>query len=418
MKKRKIIAIFGVLLFLTLISVMFSEESVLGEGEKVAIFKEIWAIVDNRYPLFEEKGVDWDEVYQRYLPKVQAVADEETFYTILGAMFRELRDGHTQITATPLVREPRGVVPLPLLEIEGKIYVAKLPETSLLYEQGVRAGMELVAIDNMDVAERIDRIKEQLYWSTPHGGRYNAIQLLTFGLLSEQAKLEFLPEHTVFAQREVQQTETDFWYEILPNGIGYLRIPSWSSRINPLQQFEEALAELKDTPALILDARGNPGGDDRLAARACGRLVQERTFFTSFRQKFVTFGFGWMTPRIPRYVRPRGNWQYEGLLVILIDEGINSSGEFFVQGLQASKRATTIGRITAGSSGNPKNYTVGDISFRVSSWIEYDAQGELIEGRGIEPHIYVTGDVELLKLGKDPFLEKALTYLEGKMGIK
>lgn len=415
MEARKFFPVFCSIVLFLIVSGMVAEGSAPGEGERVEIFKEIWGIVHDRYPLFAEKGVDWEEVYQEYLPQVQGAEDGEQFYGLLGAMFRELRDGHTQITSTPLEREPRGIVPLPLLEIHGQIYVSELSEESPLYEKGVRPGMELVAVDGMPVDERIERFKEQLYWSTPHGGRYNAIQLLTFGLLSEKAELKFLPELTVLAQREVSQGETEFWYELLPNGIGYLRIPSWSSGIQPLQQFEKALEELKDTKALILDSRGNPGGDDRLASRAAGRLLQERTLFTSFRQKFVTFGFGWLTPSIPRYVRPRGDWQYEGHLVILIDEGINSSGEFFVQGLQASQRATTVGRITAGSSGNPKSYTVADIGFRVSTWIEYDAQGELVEGRGIEPHIFVEGDVELLALGKDPFLEKALTYLEDKL---
>lgn len=62
-------------------------------------FDALWTILDEHYCFFEEKGVDWNAMHDKYA----AYIDEETNYVdlfnICGAMLNELRDGHTNLSS-------------------------------------------------------------------------------------------------------------------------------------------------------------------------------------------------------------------------------------------------------------------------------------------------------------------------------
>lgn len=411
MKKSRSILFFIVCLAIILLTIVVrtgvNDEK---QGGYIEAFREIWGIVHKQYPLFDVKGIDWQAKFSDYDPLVRDADCLEEFRCLLAQMFRELQDGHTHIVSNPRQITPKGRVPIPFIDIEGCIYVSTFPSKHSTNHSDIRPGMELLAVDGLAVEESIAQIKSNLYWSTREAGRYNAIALLTYGSLKESVELEFSCGNTFVLDRKPYEQE-GFTHYIISDTFGYIRIPTWSYSARPLEYFEKALEEVKHTQALIIDLRGNSGGDDRLASRAAARLIQERTLFTRYQRRFVTLGIGWFTPPIPRRISPGGPWQYENPVVILIDEGVASAAEIFVQGLHHSKRAITIGRTTAGSMGNPQLFSVADIEFRVSTRIEYNPQGQIMEGLGIQPHVMVRGLQEINE-GRDPFLEKALVFLQ------
>lgn len=63
-------------------------------------FESLWKIMDEHYCFFEEKGVDWNEVYARYSPKVSNQMTSKELFDMCADMLNELRDGHTNLTAT------------------------------------------------------------------------------------------------------------------------------------------------------------------------------------------------------------------------------------------------------------------------------------------------------------------------------
>ncbi|MDE7396268.1 MAG: S41 family peptidase [Muribaculum sp.] len=63
-------------------------------------FDMLWTILDQRYCFFEEKGVDWNEVYNRYLPKVSDKMTDRELFFVCADMLNELRDGHTNLISS------------------------------------------------------------------------------------------------------------------------------------------------------------------------------------------------------------------------------------------------------------------------------------------------------------------------------
>lgn len=59
-------------------------------------FEAAWNRINDVYPFFEFKEIDWEAVHSRYRPLVDAAEDGE-FHAILDDMLAELRDGHVYL---------------------------------------------------------------------------------------------------------------------------------------------------------------------------------------------------------------------------------------------------------------------------------------------------------------------------------
>ncbi len=91
---------------LIIISLFFSYscEKLFMEPDKPAdpetIFEEIWTFADTHYSFFEEKDVDWDEVYERYRPKIYEGMTSIELFDVCADMLYELKDGHVNLVSS------------------------------------------------------------------------------------------------------------------------------------------------------------------------------------------------------------------------------------------------------------------------------------------------------------------------------
>jgi C-terminal processing protease CtpA/Prc len=85
---------------------LFTDEP---ENEPVAIFNNIWEDFNENYGIFEERGVNWDQVYQEYSNQITEVSDEDDLFNVISSMLAELDDGHVTLTAPgrPVFRSNR-----------------------------------------------------------------------------------------------------------------------------------------------------------------------------------------------------------------------------------------------------------------------------------------------------------------------
>lgn len=68
-------------------------------GEHVANFEYLWKEFNEKYAFFEEKGVNWQSVHRRYLPRVIQARSDAAFFSVLADMLDELRDGHVNLVS-------------------------------------------------------------------------------------------------------------------------------------------------------------------------------------------------------------------------------------------------------------------------------------------------------------------------------
>jgi C-terminal processing protease CtpA/Prc len=202
-------------------------------------------------------------------------------------------------------------------------------------------------------------------------------------------------------------------WEKMENNIGLIHVSRlWNRQGEDLiDQFDTALGALMDTDGLVLDLRGNGGGNSIFADQIAGRFITEPFVYgyEEYPVRLYTRGFRKTTSY---QVQPRGEI-YQGALVVLTDEYVMSSAEWLVGALKDSGRAITVGRTTSGSTGNPiRFYLPGGGWVRYSTAAFYRPNGTLVEGIGYVPDIPLHWTVEEYLSGNDPDLQAALQSMK------
>lgn len=62
-------------------------------------FDALWRIIDTHYCFLDEKGLDWNEVYARYSPRISPEMSREELFNVCADMLAELKDGHTNLSS-------------------------------------------------------------------------------------------------------------------------------------------------------------------------------------------------------------------------------------------------------------------------------------------------------------------------------
>jgi carboxyl-terminal processing protease len=370
------------------------------------IFDTLWHEVDWRYSYLGIKQIDWPAQKATFRPLAEAAADDESFYKVLQEMLATLKDGHTHLASYPGMKPVLGTG-LDLVMAEGQFVVADESQVA----PAVKRGDVAVAVDGRPVADvaadlrkltsasteaQMERhLAQRLLWG-PKGSQVNVTLRRPDGQTYDlQLSRDFQPGPGVtFMQRQIE-------------GFGYIKVGQLGGDV--VAHFDKALESHRNAPGLILDLRGNGGGNDTLAEAMSGRLIQQETPWAKIQLRMAPF---W-SPKISRKVAPRGEWQYTGPVVMLIDGGVFSSADFFAGGLARSGRVKAVGSPTAGGSGNPVWLTLpGGAKVAISRWIEYFADGTPVEGNGTHPDVEVRPTIADISAGRDPALQKAVELLK------
>lgn len=172
--------------------------------------------------------------------------------------------------------------------------------------------------------------------------------------------------------------------------------------------FDRLLERFRWAPALVLDVRMNGGGSDALAYEVAGRFTST-TRTGGYYQVRDGLRHDVFTALAGRGVVPRGAWQFTRPVVLLTGRGAFSATEGFVSALRTMPNVTDVGDTTEGGAGHPSVFPLRDgYGISVSRWIEYTADRQPIDGRGIAPDRAVAYDPEAVALGEDETLAVAL----------
>jgi carboxyl-terminal processing protease len=197
--------------------------------------------------------------------------------------------------------------------------------------------------------------------------------------------------------------------------VAYMRIPSFGE-----DRFEAAaldrLREFRRAPALVVDLRGNGGGDTPWRLRKALAAGSYRTWEIVAESGAVRPGLltRALTPLAMALARVP---EYDGELVLLVDAGCGSACEDLVVSLKDAGRATLVGDTTTGSTGQPVVRTFeGGIGFRVGARRVAFPDGRPFEGVGIAPDVVVRPAPDDLRAGRDPVLERGLAVARERLG--
>ena len=167
-----------------------------------------------------------------------------------------------------------------------------------------------------------------------------------------------------------------------------------------LDEFDNELArQLVDRKGLILDIRGNVGGNNH-----------EKLLEFLSRKSYVTHKTRDGSPGQDSPVAA------DVPIVLLIDERTTSDAEIFAQGFRELGLGTIIGTTTYGAVLGTEHHTLIDGStFTLPSVGWYTLKGDALENQGVAPDSAVPLNLTRLERGEDNQLEETVKLLMNKI---
>jgi C-terminal processing protease CtpA/Prc len=388
-------------------------------------FDVLWREIGASYAYFDKKTTDWARVKVLYQPKFKAAMTRERLIALLEQVLEELYDHHTHLN-TNTASSPRLVpsgADVWAAWRNDKAIITQVRQGSNGERAGLRAGMQVLAIDGIAVQRAVDQRIGKCVSTPDQAARDWALRALLTGRHDQRRRVEVRSGE---ASREIQiEEQKPVRADVAANhpllehmrmgenqSIGYVRINNSLGSIELIRQFDAALAELKNSAGLIIDLRDTPSGGNTTVARGImGRFIGREGFYQKHSiPSEESFGAkrSWM-----EIVSPRGDFRFEAPLVVLVDHWTGSMGEGIAIGMDGLKRATVVGTEMAGLLGATSGITLPISKIGVNFPVE-----KLFHVNGTPREDFVPPvSVDLLhpqdQNTKDAILETGLKTLDG-----
>ena len=210
---------------------------------------------------------------------------------------------------------------------------------------------------------------------------------VTLGILRE---VEGQPQEvTVSLERAVIRV-TSVKHEMLPHGIGYLRISQFQNRTGP--DLIKAISNFQsqgEFNGLILDLRNNPGGVLSAAIEVTDAFINQGLIVsTKGRDEFLD----------SKYEATNETVLADQPIVVLINGGSASAAEIVAGALQDHERAVLIGTPSFGKGSVQTILALENkYALKLTTALYYTPNGRSIQATGIQPTIQVSEGEALIE---------------------
>ena len=296
-------------------------------------FDELWRTLDERYCFFGEKRVDWGRVQTRYRPMAARAESDEAFKEVVRQVLAELYDTHTHL-AEPPEGAPRWPPFDLLVAPDGPVArVVAVQEGSAAADGGIDVGDRIFEVGGLAIGRvAADLGPRCLVRPDPAAYDYS-LNVAVAGRRGQGRSLSVAAadgrRRTVNLALKPRPGEPDVSSRKLDGGLGYIRIASFGDD-GAVARFDVALAGLRDCRGLIIDVRGNGGGDTAVARPIMGRFITRPALYALMRRRQGRgLGAPWRET-----VEPRGPFTYGGPVVVLTDHWSASMAEGFPMGMR------------------------------------------------------------------------------------
>ncbi len=399
----------------------------LTDAEKVAGLSELWSEAKFGFANFwHVPALDWDRAYRDFLPQVVATRSTSEYYRVLQRFYALLADGHTGVY--PPEELAGGRLALETALVDGRVLV--LGSRDPAFEmQGLHPGDELLQINGRDVRtwaetevapyvsasspqDRDSRIYFRDLLRAPIGTSFT---IRTRNLAGVQSTHLF--PVTAWAGKR----EPLFLFKMLPGGIAYVALNGFDDD-TAAKEWDRHWAELRSSKGIVLDMRGNGGGDDSVGSHILATLLdanvatphQESTRWIA---TYQAWGRAQTQQRFDEeFLLPDTSRHFGGPVVMLTSEKTYSAGEDMVVTFRTAHRGRILGEPTGGSTGQPLRIDLpGGGTARVCTKHDSSPDGKEFVGVGVMPDRLVHQTREDIAAGRDTALSAALEELRANM---
>ncbi|MFF4774751.1 PDZ domain-containing protein [Microtetraspora fusca] len=383
--------------------------SVAPAAEWRQMFREAWRLQREHFWDEDMAGIDWDAVYDRYLPLVDRVTTRGEFSDLLWELLGELGTSHAYETGGEYRERPhywQGKLGVDWSYRDGRYIIARIvsgdrwdPDaTSPLTRPGVnvRPGDAVIAINGQPLGVHttpnqllVNLADEEVELTVERDGETRAVVVRA------------LADETPGRYRDWVTANRHLVHERTRGRIGYIHIPDMGP--HGFAEFHRGFLAEYDREGLIVDVRFNGGGN--VSALLLQKLSRRRLGYDFPR---------WGVPEPYPPESPRGP------LVAVTNEWAGSDGDIFCHTFKLLKLGTLVGKRTWGGVVGiwPRHHLAdGTVTTQPEFSFAFDDVGWRIENYGTDPDIEVDITPREYALGVDSQLDMAIDVALERLGV-
>ena len=385
---------------------------------RLAVFDDVWETIQERYydPAFG--GIDWQAKRAVFRPAAGRAANTQEFYDVLRQMLASLKDAHTRVYSPDEKFDwwsPRFVtVGVTVREVQGTPTIIYVEAGSPASQTDMRAGDVVTHIDNQPVADYIAHRMRQAGLTNDGTTRFRTIATLFDGAAGTSVKIGWTTRNgkqkSAVLQRYWSQRQLGFNNQ-RKGKIAVLRLDAFTQSV--ALDFSKTLPDvLQGASGIVLDLRGNGGGDAEAMADVASLFLDDGTNLGKFADRSgASFELQTFSKRL---------WRIPGLLptklplVVLTSETTSSAAEILVAALHDRDRARVIGAETCGCVLAIRHrHALPDGGVLDVSEFDYrTARGARLQGVGVKPDKTAPLTRADVYARRDPAFELALNLLD------
>lgn len=270
----------------------------------------------------------------------------------------------------------------------GEITVVNVYEDSPADKAGLKAGDILYQVDGKDTeGQELDTV---VSWIKGEKGTDVTLNVIRDG-----------EEIDTVATRDIIQVQT-VEYGMKEDSIGYIAVSEFDSVT--YEQFREALEDLEGQgmQGLVIDLRGNPGGNLDTVTDMLSLLLPEGTI-VSTKDKYGNV----------EEITCDGKNEFTKPLAVLVNQYSASASEIFAGAVQDYGTGQIVGMTTYGKGVVQQLMDLGDgtcLKLTISEY--YTPSGRSINGEGVTPDVEVEYEYNAQDPQADNQLEKAMEVVK------
>jgi len=403
---------------------------------KLYSLSTLWKETSYNFVWFDKQPkLNWDSVYQSYIPKVLKAANVFELNRVLTKFLEELKDGHTAVWTNQGFWDEIDQPPLSMVRFEGKLLVLKL---DFKLKEKVPIKSEILKINGREAQEFLENdswlgFKEtevKLVYKKPAGDIDSVTLKRNLNTLHKQGGFSYFPV-------ALNTAAPKFKHSVLPEKISLIQINTFADPA-VVDSFKQVLPQLKQAKALIIDLRNNGGGNSDYALEIA-KFITDQPYlvgpswktrihhaankawgsFNKLSSKSENYAFkeyiemdAWESHHGDTVIANLTEDRLNKPVILLTSKNTYSAAEDFLIYLLKSKNIVRIGQASAGSSGQPLRIQLPlGMTARICAKRDALPDGKDYIGKGILPNIEIPEKPLFSSLSEDVELKSAIDYL-------
>ena len=401
-------------------SSLFAQNSNFGKAETLIALKNAKDEIKKHYYDKEYHGINLDEHFKQAEEKVKQAQNTGQFMGIVAQALIDFDDSHLFFLPPP--RMNKSYYGIEFRAQGENVFIYAVQPGSDAATKGLRPGDRLISINGFPVIrEKLWVLKYLFYALRPQPALRVVLQspdqaerTVDFNAKVIEGKQNINLMNTIDRSIYIRERQNEahvyrHQHEKLGDDIFIWKMPQFDLIE---EDVDIMFGRIKKCKSLILDLRGNAGG----AIDTLKRMV------TDLFDREIKIAERNGRKELKAIVAKRFAGNFEGKVIVLIDNDSASCSEVLARVIQLEKRGTVIGDRSAGAVMESMHYhfqlgmsSIITYGFSITESDIITSDGKSLEHKGVTPDEVINPSSKDLAAGRDPVMARAVEILGGKL---